>query len=254
MPLRGGAGPSGVMAEITLPVFQGPLDLLLHLIERDDLDITAVSLVTVTDQYLRAIRNGERFDPQALAEFVSVGAKLIYLKSRALLPRPAQAEGEQLDDDEVGRELVDLLREYKRFAEVADMLEERQDEGSRIYTRMAPPPEAPEGTGLHNVTMERLRAIMLDVLNKKPVEARPRAVIARDTTMTLSARLMDFRERLQRRGRFSFRRMMMECGTRLEVVVSFLAVLELIRSGECDAEQTGNWTDIVVVALAPVGS
>ena len=178
------------MAEITLPVFQGPLDLLLHLIERDDLDITAVSLVAVTDQYLRAIRSGETFDPQALAEFVAVGAKLIYLKSKALLPRPAQAEGDDVDDDDVGRELVDLLREYKRFAEVADMLELRQDEGARIYTRLAPPPEAPEGTGLHDVTMERLRVIMLDVLNKKPAEPRAKAVMARDTTMTLGDRLL----------------------------------------------------------------
>ena len=241
------------MAEITLPVFQGPLDLLLHLIERDDLDITAVSLVTVTDQYLRAIRTGEGFDPQALAEFVSVGAKLIYLKSKALLPRAPQEDGEGLDDDDVGRELVDLLREYKRFAEVADMLEERQDEGTRIYTRLAPPPKQPEGSGLHNVTMERLRAIMLEVLNKKPPEPRVRAVIVRDTTMTLGERLCDFRERLQRRGRFSFRRMMLECTTRVDVVVSFMAVLELVRSGECDAEQDAAWGDIVVVALVRAG-
>ena len=241
------------MAEISLPVFQGPLDLLLHLIERDDLDITAVSLVTVTDQYLRAIRTGEGFDPQALAEFVSVGAKLIYLKSKALLPRAPQEDGEGLDDDDVGRELVDLLREYKRFAEVADMLEERQDEGTRIYTRLAPPPEQPEGSGLHNVTMERLRAIMLEVLNKKPPEPRVRAVIVRDTTMTLGERLFDFRERLQRRGRFSFRRMMLECTTRVDVVVSFMAVLELVRSGECDAEQDAAWGDIVVVALVRAG-
>jgi segregation and condensation protein A len=240
------------MAEISLPVFQGPLDLLLNLIERDDLDITAVSLVSVTDQYLRAIRTGEGFEPQALAEFVSVGAKLIYLKSRALLPTPPSAEGEELEDDDVGRELVELLREYKRFAQVADMLEERQDVGSRIYTRMAPPPEVPEGTGLHDVTMERLRAIMLEVLDKKPAEPRARAVMARDTTMTLGERLMDFRERLQRRGRFSFRRMMAECKTRVDVVVSFLAVLELIRAGECDAEQDAAWGDIVVVALVRV--
>jgi hypothetical protein len=91
------------MAEISLPVFEGPLDLLLHLIERDDLDITAVSLVAVTDQYLTALRSGEKFDPQALAEFVAVGAKLIYLKSRALLPRPPQ-EDDGLEDDDVGRE------------------------------------------------------------------------------------------------------------------------------------------------------
>jgi segregation and condensation protein A len=251
VPLRGGAGPSGVMAEISLPVFEGPLDLLLHLIERDDLDITAVSLVAVTDQYLTALRSGEKFDPQALAEFVAVGAKLIYLKSRALLPRPPQ-EDDGLEDDDVGRELVDMLREYKRFAEVADMLEERQDGGSRIYTRLAPPPAPPEGTGLGNVTMDRLRAIMLDVLNKKPAEPRARAIMARDPNMTLAVRLVDFRERLQRRGRFSFQRMLMECKTRVDVVVSFLAVLELIRAGECDAEQDAAWGDIVVVALVPV--
>ncbi len=239
------------MAEISLPVFEGPLDLLLHLIERDDLDITAVSLVVVTDQYLAAIRVGSGFDPVALAEFVSVGAKLIYLKSKALLPKPATPE-EEIDDDDVGRELVDLLREYKRFAEVADVLESRQDAGSRIYTRMAPPPEVPEASGLQNVTMDRLREIMLEVMNKKPAEPRPRAVMARDTTMTLADRLMDFRERLQRRGRFSFRRMLSECKTRVDVVVSFLAVLELIRAGECDAEQDATWGDIVVVALVRV--
>lgn len=240
------------MAEISLPVFEGPLDLLLHLIERDDLDITAVSLVVVTDQYLAAIRVGEGFDPQALAEFVAVGAKLIYLKSRALLPKPPAAEGDELDDDDVGRELVDLLREYKRFAEVADMLEARQEEGARIYTRLAPPPEVPEGSGLQNVSMERLRDIMLEVLNKKPAEPRAAAIMARDTNMTLGERLMDFRERLQRRGRFSFRRMLAECKTRVDVVVSFLAVLELIRAGECDAEQEGAFGDIVVVALVKV--
>jgi segregation and condensation protein A len=100
--------------------------------------------------------------------------------------------------------------------------------------------------------MERLRDIMLEVLNKKPADPRPRAVMARDTSMTLADRLMDFRERLQRRGRFSFRRMLAECKTRVDVVVSFLAILELIRSGECDAEQEGTWGDIVVVALVKV--
>jgi len=239
------------MAEITLPVFQGPLDLLLHLIERDDLDITAVSLVTVTHQYLFAIRTGEGFEPQALAEFVAVGAKLIYLKSRALLPRPPQAEGEADDDDDVGRELVDMLREYKRFAEIADMLESRQEEGSRIYTRLAPPPAPPEGNGLNNVTMERLRTIMLEVLNKKPPEPRARAIIQRDTSMTLTQRVADFRERLHRRGRFSFRRILSECNSRLDVVVSFMAILELLKAGECDAQQDAAWGDIVVVSMVP---
>ena len=240
------------MAEITLPVFQGPLDLLLHLIERDDLDITAVSLVTVTDQYLAAIRTSEGFEPGALAEFVAVGAKLIYLKSKALLPRPPQEEGGDFEDDDIGRELVDLLREYKRFAEVATVLEERQEVGLRIYTRLAPPPPVPEGAGLQNVTVDRLRAIMLEVLNKKPLAPRAPIVIQRDTVMTLSDRVLDFRERLRRRGKFSFRRAIMECRTRVEVVVSFLAILELLKAGIADAQQSNQWGDIEVVALESV--
>lgn len=248
-PQRGGVGSSGVMAEITLPVFQGPLDLLLQLIERDDLDITAVSLVAVTDQYLRAIRTSEGFDPGALAEFVAIGAKLIFLKSRALLPRPPQDEPGEMEDDDDGRELVELLREYKRFAEIASVLEERQETGFRIYTRLAPPPAPPEGTGLSNVTMERLRAIMIEVLNKKPAESRPGAVLQRDTAVTLGQRIGEFRERLRRRGKFSFRRAIMECTNRLEVVVSFLAILELLKSGEADARQAEAWGDIEVVAL-----
>lgn len=247
-PRRGGAAPSGVMAEISLPIFEGPLDLLLHLIERDDLDITAVSLVSVTDQYLRAIRGGDGFEPHALAEFVSVGAKLIYLKSKALLPRPDADPEAEIDDDDVGRELVDLLREYKRFTEVVNMLEQRQDSGMRSYARMAPPLVVPEGTGLSNVTVDKLAAIMREILGRTPA-VRPRAVIARDTAMTLNERVFDFRERLRKRGKFSFRRAILECKDRLEVVVSFLAILELLKTGECDARQDASWGDIEVVAV-----
>ena len=247
-PRRGGGAPSGVMAEISLPIFEGPLDLLLHLIERDDLDITAVSLVSVTDQYLKAIRGGDGFEPHALAEFVSVGAKLIYLKSKALLPRPDADPEAEIDDDDVGRELVDLLREYKRFTEVVNMLAQRQDSGMRSYARMAPPLVVPEGTGLSNVTVDKLAAIMREILGCTPA-VRPRAIIARDTAMTLNERVFDFRERLRKRGKFSFRRAILECKDRLEVVVSFLAILELLKTGECDARQDASWGDIEVVAV-----
>ena len=236
------------MAEISLPVFQGPLDLLLHLIERDDLDITAVSLVSVTDQYLKAVRQNDQFEAQALAEFVAVGAKLIYLKSRALLPRPEMGLDEQLDDDEVGRELVELLREYKRFSQVVDLLEERQEQGARSYTRMAPAPVLPEGPGLGNMTLDKLAAIMREVLARKP-EEKVDAIIARDTAMTLVSRMADLRARLRAQGKLSFRALMDECRTRLDVVVSFMAVLELIRAGECDADQDGAYGEIEVKAL-----
>jgi segregation and condensation protein A len=237
------------MPQITLPVFEGPLDLLLHLIERDDLDITAVSLVVVTDQYLKAINDGQGVNAHALAEFVAIGARLIYLKSRALLPRAPEEVEAQLEDDDVGRELVDLLLEYRRYTEATDVLEERQERGLRVYTRLAPPPERPEGIGLDGVTVDALRRIMLQVLSRTPVE-EPKGVIQRDS-LTLRERIGQFRDRLLAKGRFSFRQAILECKTRIEVVISFMAVLELLKAGECDAEQSERWGDIEVVALAP---
>jgi segregation and condensation protein A len=239
------------MPAISLPVFEGPLDLLLHLFERDDLDITAVSLAVVADQYLAAIHNDEGVDPQALAEFVAIGAKLIYLKSRALLPRSAEEAEALLEEDEVGRELVDLLLEYRRFAEIADVLQERQEAGMRVYPRLAPPPPRQPGSGLDEVTVEGLFKLMLEMLANVPEP--PRAMIPRDG-ITLSGRLQQFRDRLRRVGKFSFRQAIAECQTRLEVVVSFMAVLELLKAGECDARQGEMWGDIEVVALAPVRS
>ena len=118
----------------------------------------------------------------------------------------------------------------------------------RSYARMAPPLVVPEGTGLSNVTVDKLAAIMREILGRTPA-VRPRAVIARDTAMTLNERVFDFRERLRKRGKFSFRRAILECKDRLEVVVSFLAILELLKTGECDARQDVSWGDIEVVAV-----
>lgn len=246
--LRGSLGLSGEMPQITLPVFEGPLDLLLHLIERDDLDITSVSLVQVTDQYLAAIRSGEGYEARALAEFVAIGAKLIYLKSRALIPRPVLAIDPDVEEEDVGQELVDMLQEYRRYSSGAEYLQTRQDDGLRHYARHAAPPVLPEGPGLDNVTLEGLRKIMLDALKRKP-PAQPRAVVPRDG-LTLRAQIDVFRARLKSSGKFSFRRAIAECRTRVEVIVAFLAVLELLKSGECDVHQSDTWGDIEVVPPA----
>ncbi|MGK2964677.1 MAG: segregation and condensation protein A [Tepidiformaceae bacterium] len=244
---RDGAGHlRGTMRDIHLPVFEGPLDLLLHLIERDELDITAVSLVAVTDQYLAAVHTKDGVDPHALAEFVAIGAKLLYLKSKALLPVVPTAAGEEPEPDDVGAELVDLLMEYRRFREVADMLHDRQEAGLRLYPRLAPAPPIPPGPGLENVTVDRLYSIMLEVIARTPPP--PQGAIVRET-LTLSQRVQDLRATLRRQGRVSFRTMIMSCKTRMEIVISFMAILELLKAGECDAKQSDQWGDIDVVAI-----
>ena len=234
------------MPQITLPVFQGPLELLLHLIERDDLDITAVSLVSVTDQYLAKVHERDDVDPGALAEFISIGAKLIFLKSRALLPR-VESEVTETEDD-VGRELVELLLEYQRYKAAADILESRQESGFRLFSRDAVAPNVPVGNGLEGVAVDSLYAIMLDVLSRKAEE--PRGVVERQT-LTLRERITDFRDRLKVRGRFSLRTVLETCQSRIEVIICFMAVLELLKGGECSASQQDAFGEIEVAPAMP---
>src|SRR3989304_6201578 len=129
------------MLAVSTPVFEGPLDLLLHLIEREDLDITAVSLVQVTDQYLALLRSADQIDLRALADFVAVGAKLLLLKSRALLPRtPEEVEADELEAEEIAQDLTAQLEEYRAFKSAAPYPRERGDATHRSFARRAPPP------------------------------------------------------------------------------------------------------------------
>jgi len=123
---------------VQLPIFEGPLDLLLQLIEREELDITKVSLAQVTDQFLGYLKILESLNIADLAEFLVVAARLILIKSEALLPRPAERQpGEEDPADELARQLI----AYKRYKEIAGTLHEREAAGLHTYLRLAPPPK-----------------------------------------------------------------------------------------------------------------
>ena len=232
------------MFELRLPVFEGPLDLLLHLLEKEELDITTVSLVQVTDQYLSYLRSLEEINLDALADFVAVGARLLYMKSRALLPREAGVEGEAAE--ERGEDLAQLLIEYRRYKEAAAALREREERGLRAYPRLAPPPEVPLPSGLERVTLRKLTRILRQALSRHPPE--PEGTIEREE-VTVRQKVEEILAALARRASLSFRRLVMACRSRLEVVVSFLAVLELIKADRLRAEQTELFGDIILVAL-----
>src|SRR5579859_4790618 len=124
---------------VQLPAFEGPLDLLLRLIEREELDITAIALAQVADAYLAHVRALDQPDPAALSAFLVIAAKLVLIKSRALLPRPAaqRTSDEALDTAD---DLVRQLHEYKRYKQAAGFLRQWQDQGYRSYTRQSAPP------------------------------------------------------------------------------------------------------------------
>jgi segregation and condensation protein A len=234
------------MYELKLPVFEGPLELLLQLIEKEELDITTVSLVQVTDQYLEHLRSLEETDADALADFISIGAKLLLLKSRALLPQQPGAEEEEPSAEEVGEELTRLLEEYRLFRQAAGDLREMEDRGWRAYPRLAAPPEVELPTGLERVTLRRLLKIVQETLSRHPAE--PEGAIEREE-ITIQQKLEEIESTLAAHGRASFRRLMEACRSRVEIIVSFLAVLELIKAQRVEAEQVELFGDILLVPL-----
>lgn len=233
---------------IDVPSFHGPLELLHHLIERRELDITEISLLAVTEQYLAYLREPEQIDLTALAEFVAVGARLLLLKSRALLPHEEEIDDAEDEADPQG--LIDALNEYRRFKQAAEFLGARDRAGQRSYTRSAAPPEIPLPTGLDTVSVDALADLFREVLARIP-EQEPAGEVERQT-VTLSDRIGRLVETLERDGQLSFRELMGSATSRVVVIVDFLAVLELIKAGYLRAQQAQAFGDIDLVHVEGV--
>ena len=228
---------------VRLPVFEGPLDLLLELIERAELDITKVALAQVTDQYLSYLRQLETKDPSDLASFLVVAARLLQIKSEALLPRPPEREpGEEDPGDALARQL--LL--YKRFKGAAQALAARSEAGWRTYLRRSPPPRADPHLDMGNVRLEDLRQALLQALAVMAVEVGlSESVTAGKVNIRQKIRLIF--DALRRQGSMTFRALIRRADSRLEIVVSFLAVLELIKQRQVQAEQDELFGDIAIL-------
>lgn len=223
---------------ITLPTFEGPLDLLLRLIERAELDITTIALAHVADQYLAHVRTLEAVDPDGIADFVSMAARLLLIKSRALLPRPADAlrDGAGLDSD--AEALAQQLREYQRYKQAATLLRAWHDLDRRMFMRAAVAPPAPVASApppLSHTVTELLAAIERRMQLRLPLD--PPAVLALAPRRTVAQVATTIRERLQRMAWFSFEDLFDDVTSRQDVIVIFWAVLELLKRRMITIEQ-----------------
>lgn len=224
------------------PVYEGPLDLLLSLIERAELDITTVSLASVTDSYLNYIRSLEQVNPEEISAFLLIAAKLLQIKSEALLPRPpAREHGEE----DLGQSLVDQLKLYKRFKEIGGWMNERQEKNLRSFLRIAPPPKVEAKLDLSNLTLERLVAAAEEAFakerNKKPlgsIIAAPRVTIREKIDLIVKT--------MKEVEKASFRSLLNQGASRLEIVVTFLAMLELVKRYRLNAHQEGLFGEIEI--------
>lgn len=227
---------------IQLPVYEGPLDLLLDLIERAELDITRVSLAKVTDQYLAYLASIPEHQLEDLASFLVIAARLLQIKSEALLPRPPEREpGEEDPGDALARQLI----AYKKYKQVATILSEREAAGLRCYVRLAPPPTVETKLDLSGLTVEDLRDAMLEALANKPEPPTfGRDVIA--PRIRIRDKIAAIITGLRNSGRISFRRVIQGARSKLEVVVSLLALLELIKQDQVQAEQESLFGDVTI--------
>jgi segregation and condensation protein A len=233
------------MVQVQVEGFSGPIDLLLDLIDRNELDVTALSLAQVTDQYWNEI-DSEDTGLDALAEFLNVGSKLLYIKSCALLVERPTAE--ELDEQmaEAAGELTQLLEEHKQFRDAVDLFRQLEEEGRRTFARTAPVKAVPLPPGLEGVTIDTLLSAVKEALADKPPE--PDEVVIHIEPVTVTEKIDEIASALSERdGRLAFRPLLAVCNTRTEVVVLFLAVLEMIKGGGLWAEQEEAFGDITLV-------
>ncbi len=229
--------------QVELPVYSGPLDLLLQLIEHAELDITKVSLLQVTDQYLEHLRQLEERDPASVADFLVIAAKLLLIKSEALLPRPPiRQEGEEDPAEELAR----LLQAYRRYKEIAGLLNQRLEAGLRTYLRTAPPPKVEPRLDLSNVSPQDLLEAMKRAIAGIPPQA-PLEGVVRPYRVSIRDKIRLVVKVLQSGGGTSFTRLLEDTRTRLEVIVTFMAVLELIKRRQVVARQQAMFGDIEIV-------
>lgn len=207
--------------EVRTPVFEGPLELLLGLVEREEIDIFKVSLANVTDAYLAEVAAREIADPQEMADFLWMAARLLLLKSIRLLPGETSAdeESELLGWEDGVRQ---RLEEYRAYKEIAGELLERAHQESFAF----PPPARPVEAGGQEEPLDV--DILIAAFNSVLARIPPRPVVVQGRTWTLQEKV-DLISRRLREGPIELVELILESQDRLEAVVTFVAVLELIR-------------------------
>ena len=246
----------GEMVQVQVEGFSGPIDLLLNLIEEQKLEPTTVSLAEVTDQYWQEIDGNGSMDPDALAEFINVGSRLLFIKSQALLPGARTPAGD-LDEEieQTAEELTAMLAEHKQFRDAVDLFRQMEEEGQRAFARAAPVKNVPLPPGLEGVTVDTLPSVVEEALKEKPAEEQEEEAVLHIEPVTVNEKMDEVGKALStNEGRLPLKPLLTECRTRTEVVVLFLAILEMIKGGTLWAEQETAFGDIDLIdpALEPV--
>lgn len=232
---------------VSLKQFEGPLDLLLHLISRAKVDIKDIFVSEITEQYLASLHGLDELDMDVASEFLTMAATLLEIKSRALLPRPPQPEDEEGETPE--QVLIRRLEEYKLYKESAGRMKEFEQAAMKVFSKLPEeyplPPQPVELTGL---SLEGLVRAMERILARQAQVDEPGRVfraITRDR-FTIEQCVFNLTARL-RKGPVLFTDMLSPEVTRDEIVTYFMAMLELLKLGRLRARQERAYDDILIL-------
>ncbi len=212
---------------INTPVYQGPLDLLLQLIEGAELDITTLSLSQVTDQYLKHLEKLQDMPPDEISAFLVIAAKLIQIKSEALLPTQTSG-GEEVD---IGNELARQLIAYKRYKEIADLLADRKEHGYQTFIRLTSPKlEVKDQLDLEGFGISDLFKLATSIFQNE-IDRKSISVVVERPKITIKDKITQISDRFKDTDELTFRELLGKDFSRSDVVISFLALIELIKGG-----------------------
>ena len=243
---------------VKLQVFEGPLDLLLHLIDKNKIDIYDIPIVEITSQYMDYIKAMEKEDLNIMSEFLVMAATLLDIKCRMLLPKEVNEEGEEEDPRQ---ELVAQLLEYKMYKYMSYELRDRQVEGEQVMYKRPTIPEEVLGYVepvnldelLGDLTLSALHKVFRNVMKRRsdkidPVRSKFGKIEKEE--VTLQDKLTYVAEYARGHRRFMFRELLEKQGSRIQIVVTFLAILQLMKEGTIMIEQEKPFDEIMIQSKA----
>lgn len=239
---------------VKLEVFEGPLDLLLHLIDKNKVNIYDIPIALITEQYLAYIEEIETKDMEVMSEFLVMAATLLNIKSRMLLPKEVLVAEEEEDPR---KELVERLLEYKMYKYISYELKDRQVDASRIvYKKPTIPEEVAAyreevdlGSLLSDLTLNKLQIVFHSVIKKQtdkvdPIRSRFGKIEREDVSQ--EEKMLFVEAYAKEHGEFSFRMLLEEQRSKMEIIVTFLCILEFMKLGKLTVVQEAVFDDIFI--------
>jgi segregation and condensation protein A len=231
--------------KVKLDIFEGPLDLLLYLIKKDEIGIYDVSIERITRQYLAYIDTFKMLNVELASEFIVMAANLMYIKSRELLPKAQQPPDEEAEDDDPRWELIRQLVEYKKFKDAAEYLRVQEVKGDEFFAANPEPPDLTGDPGMAQVGIFDLIRAFQKVLQRFEKTDDIREIV--DDRYTVAGKIDYLLETVPVGARVPFESLFAGAASRTEMIVTFLAMLELTKLNHFQIEQEGLLGHITVV-------